>query len=119
MSTVTIQLSQHAVERFQQRVRPALSLLDAERELAQLALAGELIPEPPAWHAATCAQIAEWYLVIADVVLPLKQHWSDRDVLVATTCLARGERSAEARHRRRQRRGTTSQPRRRSLMGRP
>lgn len=100
----TIQLSQHAVERFQQRVRPGLDPVDAEEQLANLALAGDLVPEPPAWHGATCAQLAPWYLVIADIVLPLKPHWTEPDLLVATTCLARGERSTEARRRRREHR---------------
>jgi len=48
MSMATIQLSTHAVERFQQRVRPALALPDAGEELARLALVAELAAEPPA-----------------------------------------------------------------------
>lgn len=101
MSMATIQLSTHAVERFQQRVRPALALPDAEEELARLALVAELAAAPPAWHAAACAQVAPWYLVLGDVVLPLKPHWAEPEILVATTCLARGERSADVRRRRR------------------
>ena len=108
MSTFTIQLSKHAVERFQQRVRPGLAFADAEDQLAQLALVADLVAEPPSWHAASCAQLAPWYLVIGDVVLPLKPHWNDSDVLVATTCLARGERSEALRHRRRARRREAS-----------
>lgn len=101
MAALTIHLSDHAVERFQQRVRPALALPDAREELVHLALVAELATEPPAWHAACCAQLAPWYLVIGDVVLPLKPHWAEPDALIATTCLARGERSADVRRRRR------------------
>jgi hypothetical protein len=101
MSTVTLHLSPHAVERFHQRVRPALAVAEAEDKLARLALFGELTPHPPAWHAATAADIAPWYLVIGDVVLPLKPHWSGPDALVATTCFARGEHSEAVRRRRR------------------
>jgi hypothetical protein len=104
MSTFTIQLSEHAVQRFQQRVRPSLALADAEEQLARLAVFADLVIDPPAWHAATCAQLAPWYLVLGDVVLPLKAHYSDPDVLVATTCIARGERSDAARERHRARR---------------
>ena len=89
MSTFTIELSTHAIERFAQRVRPGLDPAAAAEQLAQLALAGELRDEPPSWHLAGAAQIAPWYLVIADIVLPLRPHRSEPGVLVATTCLAR------------------------------
>ena len=101
MPTLTIHLSTHAVERFQQRARPALDPDDALDELARLVLVGEVVDTPPGWHARACAQIAPWYLVVADVLLPLKEHLVEPDVLVATTCLVRGDRSADVRHRRR------------------
>jgi hypothetical protein len=104
MPTFTIHLTRHAVERFQERVRPALEFADAETELAKLALVGELINEPPRWHADRCAQIAPWYLVIGDVLLPLNAHRSDPGEFVATTCLTRGTYSDDARRRRRNRR---------------
>ena len=104
MDTITVELSRHAVERFQQRVRPALEPLEAEEELARLALVAELTSEPPDWHAVSCAQRASWYLVAADIVLPLKQHATEPHVLVATTCMARGELSEDVRRRRRARR---------------
>src|SRR4051794_30143291 len=107
MPTFTIQLTRHAVERFQERVRPALQFADAEAELAKLALFGELFDRPPRWHADTCAQVAPWYLVIGDVLLPLKAHCSQPGEFVATTCLTRGVYSDDARHRRRERRCCT------------
>ena len=102
---LTIQLSQHAVERFQERVRPALDVAPAADELAALILFGDVVDTPPSWHAGTCAQLAPFYLVAGDVLLPLKQHWSEPDVLVATTCLVRGVRSEDVRARVRTRRG--------------
>lgn len=105
-TTHTIQISRHAVERFQERVRPGLDLAGAEDELARLILRGELTATPPAWHAATCAQIAPWYLVAGDVVVPLKEHVSEDGVLVAATCLVRGLRTEHATRRRRASRRT-------------
>ena len=104
MSTFTIQLSEHAIQRFRQRVRPAIGVAEAEGELARLALFGDLVPEAPAWHAVATADTAPWYLVIADCVLPLRPHWREAEVLVATTCLARGDVSEATRFRRQARR---------------
>jgi hypothetical protein len=100
----TVQLTSHAVRRFQERVRPGLSLTDAEDELGRLVLAGSLAEDPPAWHLANCAQIAPYYLCAADILLPLKLHWCEHGVLVATTCLPKGTLSEAARHRRTRRR---------------
>ena len=109
MSTFTVQLSEHAIQRFRQRVRPAVGVAEAEDELVRLALVGDLVPEAPAWHAVATADIGPWCLVIADCVLPLRPHSREADVLVATTCLARGEVSEATRFRRRPRRRAARQ----------
>jgi hypothetical protein len=101
MQSLTVELSRHAVERFQQRVRPALGAPEAEEQLARLTLVADVTSEPPAWHAVACAQWAPLYLVAGDVVLPLKAHAVEAGVFVATTCLVRGERSEDVRRRRR------------------
>jgi hypothetical protein len=93
----TIELTAHAVERYHHRVRPSLSLEAAGNELARVALVGEITTEPPAWHLRSCAQVAPFYLCVADVLLPLSPHRGEPDVLVATTCLAKGSLSADAR----------------------
>jgi hypothetical protein len=93
----TIHLTSHAIERYRDRVRPGLSFEAAELELARVAASGEITTHAPAWHLRTCAQEAPYYLVIADVLLPLRPHHSEIDVLVATTCLAQGCLSADAR----------------------
>ncbi len=109
--THTIELSAHAVERYQQRVRPGLSLEAAEDELARVALVGEITTDPPAWHLRSCAQIAPFYLCVGDVLLTLALHQTQPDVFVATTCLAKGSLSADARRYRTTRRRRSS-PRR-------
>jgi len=109
--THTIELTAHAVERYNHRVRPGLSLKAAAEELAQVALVGEITTEPPAWHGRSCAQIAPFYLSVADVLLPLTPHRGEPDVLVATTCLAKGSLSPDARRYRTARR-RRSAPRR-------
>lgn len=96
-TTHIIEISSHAVQRYQQRVRPGLSIEAAEDELARVALVGEVVTEPPAWHLRSCAQLAPFYLCVADVVLPLTPHRAHPGVLVATTCLAKGSLSADAR----------------------
>lgn len=111
MPAFTIELTTHAIERYQQRVRPALDVEDAADELGHVALFGTVSEEPPEWHAHTCAQLSPFYLEVADIVLPLKPHRTQPGVLVATTCLAKSDLSPDARrHRnaRRRRRAVTS-----------
>lgn len=96
-TTHTIRISAHAVERFRERVRPGLSFEAAENELARIAIVGEITAQAPAWHLRSCAQIAPLYLVVAGVLMPLHPHRSEADVLVATTCLAQGSLSVDAR----------------------
>src|SRR4051812_16625276 len=88
MAAIDIVLSRHAVDRFHDRVRPSLSRDAAERELGRLVAFGDVVSEAPEWHARGAARRAPWYVVIADVVLPL-QPASTAGVYVATTCLAR------------------------------
>jgi len=104
MPTYTIQISTHAVERFNERVRPALTADAAADELGRIALVGTVTEVPPPWHLRNCAQISPFYLEVADVLLPLKPHWSEPGVLVATTCIPKGSLSEASRERRAARR---------------
>lgn len=99
MTAFSITLTDHAVERFRERARPALDLEHAADELARLALFGDIVEEPPEWHLRTAAQYASHYLVIGDLVLPLRPTSSGEHL--AVTCLVRGLRSDVARQRRR------------------
>ena len=82
----TVRFSHHAVERYRERVRPALDVDGAFRELLSLvSAAAEVVSEPPQWcpwGSAACG-----YLVIGDVVFPLIAR---PGVHVATTCLTKG-----------------------------
>ncbi|WP_354699063.1 hypothetical protein DSM112329_04767 [Paraconexibacter sp. AEG42_29] len=100
MPTYTIHITNHAVERFNERVRPALSPEAAGEELGRVALAGKVTKVPPPWHVNNCMELAPFYLEVADVLLPLRPHWTEPDVLVATTCIPRGSFSQDARRHR-------------------
>ena len=79
----TLQLSVHAAEQYQQRVKPGLDLAAARAELEQLLPAGQITEEPPAWLRS--AGRTPYYLIISDAVaLPLtpqQGRW------IATTCV--------------------------------
>jgi hypothetical protein len=93
MPTLEICLTHHAVDRFQERVRPGLSREAAEDELARLVLFGSVVTEPPAW---LCTRPGDAYLVIGDLALPLLAHAAD-GAYYATTCLVRGSRFSRRR----------------------
>lgn len=79
----TLQLSVHAAEQYQQRVKPGLDLAAARAELEQLLPAGQITEEPPVWLRS--AGRTPYYLIISDAVaLPLtpqQGRW------IATTCV--------------------------------
>src|SRR3954452_22560787 len=99
MNRFEISFTKHAIERFQERCRPALSIDAAGAELARIAVHGEVTGSAPAWHARRAATTCEAYLLLGDdIVLPLVRvrdsEW------VAKTCLTRGTLSDAARCRR-------------------
>ena len=100
MAYLEIQLTQHAIERFHERVRPSLTLSAAEDELARLVAFARVVSDPPSWHAERQRRTAAAYLVIGDLVLPAEPLVSEPEVLVAVTCIARGCVSDQARARR-------------------
>jgi hypothetical protein len=68
----TIDLTAHAIQRFRDRVRPALDLDAAAEELARLAGQAELTPCRPPWLQG----FAHLYLVLGDVaLLRLVRQW--------------------------------------------
>ena len=101
-AAVTIDLTAHAIERFRDRVRPALDLDAAAEELARLAGQAELTACRPPWLHG----FAHLYLVAGDVALPLEPAPGDPERLVATTCMVRN-----GHPRRRRRRGGYRRPR--------
>jgi hypothetical protein len=78
-----VALSAHAVEQYQQRVKPGLDLDPARGELERLRPLGEISTEPPDWVNA--ARPAPYYLLLGDaIVLPLAPQAAG---WVATTCV--------------------------------
>lgn len=62
----------HCIERFHERVRPALSAYVAASELFRLmATFGEFSPSPPGW-AADATEAEGWLLLGEDIALPLR-----------------------------------------------
>ncbi len=93
-----IRLSNHSVERFRERFRPALDWSTAKRELLRLLRCGSVENEAPGWLRDRAQQEAECYCTVGeDLVLPLV---FDEGAWIARTCLGRGCVSAPARRRR-------------------
>jgi hypothetical protein len=98
-----IDLSEHAVEQYRERAKPALDSVAARAELERLVFSGEILTEPPAWTRS--AGTKPYYLVIADALaLPLARQsgrWVTTTCLVKTTLTAhRREERAEHKARR-------------------
>lgn len=78
-------LTNHVVERFQERVRPQFDFDDAKRELARLVKVATFTTEPPEWARSVGGN--NGYLQVGDdVCLCLRGH-------IATTCVVRGDMS--------------------------
>jgi hypothetical protein len=108
-----IDLSEHAVEQYRERSRPALDLAGARAEVAQLVPSGEIRAEPLEW--ARSAGLKPYYLVIGDALaLPLapqQGRWVTTTCLVQTTLTPRRR---EERTRRRAQRAAAKRARRRA-----
>lgn len=92
-------ISKHASERFHSRVRPTLDPDAASAELARLANLGEVVAEPPRWFAERQREEAPRYLVVGDLVMPLRPIGASAEAArwCAVTCIARGGISEKAR----------------------
>jgi hypothetical protein len=106
-----IDLTEHAVEQYRERIRPALDPASARVELSRLVPSGQIRAEPPEW--ARSAGLKPYYLVIGDALaLPLApQHgrWVTTTCLVHTTLTPRRR---EERTRRRTQRAAAKRARR-------
>ena len=100
-------LTTHAISRFRERVRPALTWEHAERELGAVLALAEETPHAPAWLAERQRHHADLYRVLGDLVMPLTASTVTPGRWLVTTCLTRGgisDLAREARNSRRQRR---------------
>lgn len=90
MSELPIGISDHAVERYVERVRPGLGFVAARRELRRLIEAGTLTATAPEWVAES-ADVSDAYLDAGDVAICLNVDNSRGGrKLVAATVLIRG-----------------------------
>lgn len=106
-----VQLTAHAIQRYNERCRPALDRAEAGRDLRRLLSHGRMVPESPPWTQRTQATFSERYLVVGtDIVLPLRRAGG---LWVAVTCLVRGCISEATRERRNRRRVAGKAERRR------
>ena len=79
----SVRISDHAVEQYQQRIKPGFDLDAAQAELKQLRAVAQIAASVPGWVNAV--RQAPCYLLIGDaIVLPVLR---DRNGWVATTCL--------------------------------
>lgn len=96
----TVMFSRHAVERFCERVRPGLDIETAQQEMTRLLGSALVVADPPLWlPRAGARRSGDRYLVIADLVLPLRPVGAGERYL-ATTCIARGTITPATRSRR-------------------
>jgi len=95
-----VELTNHCVTRFHERIRPCLLRRQAEEELLRLLEAsGEVAFDRPAWLGWQPDDPADaWVLLGPSVVIPLKL---DGGVFVALTVLSRGHTSRTTSIRRR------------------
>jgi hypothetical protein len=84
-----IGVTTHAVEQYQARVKPALTVDQARRELIVLVRMADRTAEPPAW-AHVDPRHAEFWLVLGDMCWPCVRR-------SALTTIARGSKPPENR----------------------
>lgn len=115
MAVLDCHLTTHAISRFRERVRPALTWERAEREFNAVLAVAEATQHAPAWLAARQRQHADLYLVLGDLAMPLTASAVTPGRWLVTTCLTRGgisDLGRDKRNSRRERRQPTSGRRR-------
>ncbi len=94
-----VTFANHAIERYRDRLRPALSIENATAELEAVSAFSVLTPRGPAWMSEDRKEDGVLFLEIGDAAFPLVPD-DDGGSLVAKTCLVKGSMSPEARDRR-------------------
>ena len=89
-------LCTHAVERFQECLRPALGFPEARRELERLRESGRVLTEAPAWLNEQVDLRGYFLEARPDLVMPLAPHFDRPDRWVALTCIVRNTAAARA-----------------------
>jgi hypothetical protein len=105
-SRVAVRMSPHAIERYNERVRPALGTSAAAAECTRIAQFAELRAAPPSWLPPT-SQRPAFYLCLDGIAMPADPDPVDRERLLVRTVLTRsGDARPERRIARRRRRQT-------------
>ena len=99
VESLPVTFSAHAVERYRDRLRPALPIDQAKLELERISAHSVIDPDGPDWMSEERKSRNDSFLEIGDAAFPLETSW-DGSSLVAKTCLVRGSLSPEARDRR-------------------
>jgi hypothetical protein len=94
--TPRIVLSDHAVERYQERVKPALDLQAAREDLERMLPLGTFQHDPPPWDRPF-DEADGWLLLGEGIVIPLSRNQDRRPGFWAITVLSHREISPEKR----------------------
>lgn len=104
-----VTFSNHAIERYRDRLRPALSIDQAKLELERISAHSVFDTDGPSWMTVERKERNNSFLEIGDAAFPLEPS-DDGETLVAKTCLVRGSLSPQARDRRNRMRRTRRRP---------
>ena len=86
----SVRIGPHAVTRYHERVRAALSLARVHDEMRGVLPNGEVVIARPSW-IVTCTSLADAWLQIGDdVAFPLLADETGKDDYFATTCVTKG-----------------------------
>jgi hypothetical protein len=88
---LVVEVTEHAIKRYGERVRPALGASELEGEVLRVIHdVGEVSWHPLDWLAGAQPDRTVGFVNVgSDIAFPLQFHRERRGVLVATTCLTR------------------------------
>jgi hypothetical protein len=104
--SAAVAFSNHAVERFAERLRPGMDPDEVRRQLSGMLASAVVTTKPPEWFKPR--QRADAYLVVADVVMPLRRCAHDELIAVSAieeTTLTDASREKRSTYNRKQRSG--------------
>jgi hypothetical protein len=112
-----VAVTDHAVSRYQERVRPGLGFDAAEAELLHVLPFARVEAVAPSWRVGPLEHpVAAWAMVGDGIAFPLVRG-SEPGLLVAVTCLTQGCRSEEVLAVRRERKAARRAARRLNVDG--
>lgn len=94
--SLVVRLSDYQIDRYRERVRPALAAHQAASECLHNMEVATLSTSAPDWVGPT-AQRPAFYICVGDIAMPADPDWLNPDRLVVRTVLSARERSIPAR----------------------